>query len=202
MDILGLMWGAICQVLSFACIPFVWWLCTGRKKESFFSWIGLKKVHGDLKKISICTTIFIMSCIISQLFLVPYLIPKGVTVQSSYAGQGWTALVPVFFFAMIQTGLSEEIFFRGFLSKRLCNKWGFTVGNLIQGFLFGLLHGVLFFVVTTPIKAIIIVLITGFSGWLLGYLTEKGSGGSIIPAWLVHGLGNLILAMVEAFGML
>ena len=33
--------GAIAQVLVFSLIPFIWWLITARKKESFFSWIGL-----------------------------------------------------------------------------------------------------------------------------------------------------------------
>ena len=42
---------------------------------------------------------------------------------------------------MIQTGLSEEILFRGFLGKRLIAKFGFAVGNVVQGLLFGTLHG-------------------------------------------------------------
>ena len=37
--------GAIAQVLVFSLIPFIWWLITARKKESFFSWIGLKKIE-------------------------------------------------------------------------------------------------------------------------------------------------------------
>jgi len=60
----------------------------------------------------------------------------------------------------------------------------------------------MFFFVTTPLKALVITLITGFSGWLLGWLTEKGSGGSIVPGWMAHGVGNLVLSMVQAFGWL
>lgn len=103
---------------------------------------------------------------------------------------------------MINTGLSEEIFFRGFLGKRLCSKFGFTTGNLIQGLLFGLLHGAMLFIVITPFKALIITIITGFGGWLLGYIAEKASGGSIIPSWLIHGIGNLILSMLQAFSII
>lgn len=35
--------GAILQLLIFACIPFLCWLFSARKKQSFFLWIGLKK---------------------------------------------------------------------------------------------------------------------------------------------------------------
>lgn len=92
--------------------------------------------------------------------------------------------------------------FRGFLGKRLIAKFGFAVGNVVQGLLFGTLHGVMFFFVTTPLKALLITLITGFSGWLLGWMTEKGAGGSIVPGWMAHGVGNLVLSMVQAFGWL
>lgn len=115
---------------------------------------------------------------------------------------GWSAFPSAFLFGIIQTGLSEEILFRGFLAKRLISHLGFATGNLLQGLVFGLLHGAMFFLVTTPLKALIITLITGFSGWLLGWMAEKAAGGSILPGWMVHGVGNLLLSMAEAFGLL
>ena len=38
--------------------------------------------------------------------------------------------------------------------------------------------------------------------WLLGWMAEKAAGGSILPGWMVHGVGNLLLSMAEAFGLL
>lgn len=202
MNILELLKESLSQIVFFSFIPFIWWLITARKKENLFSWVGLKKVDGNYKKIFICIFIFVFSCIISQVFLIPRLIPDNVTVQSSYAGKGVSVLIPILLFSMINTGLSEEIFFRGFLGKRLCSKFGFSTGNLIQGLLFGIVHGAMFVIVTTPFKALIIIIITGFSGWLLGYATEKASGGSIIPAWLIHGIGNFILSILQAFSII
>lgn len=202
MNILELLKESISQIVFFSFIPIIWWLLTARKKENFFLWIGLKKVDGDYKKIFTCIFIFVFSCIISQVFLVPNLLPDNVTIQSSYAGKGSSVLIPILLFSMINTGLSEEIFFRGFLGKRLCSKFGFTTGNLIQGLLFGLLHGAMLFIVITPFEALIITIITGFGGWLLGYTAEKASGGSIIPSWLIHGIGNLILSMLQAFSII
>ena len=34
---------SIIQILLFSIVPFVWWLITAKKKESFYVWIGLKK---------------------------------------------------------------------------------------------------------------------------------------------------------------
>lgn len=202
MDILKAAFDAVFQLVVFSAIPFIWWLVTARKKENFFRWIGLKPVQGSWAMAILWILIFFALCAISQLWITPALIPAGVTAQSSYAGLGWAALPNVMLFGMVKTGLAEEIVFRGFLGKRLSAKLGFRWGNLIQGLLFGLLHGVLFFMVTTPLKALGIVLLTGFSGWLLGLMNEKYAGGSILPSWLAHGLGNVILSMVEAFGLL
>ena len=67
---------------------------------------------------------------------------------------GWSAFPSAFLFGIIQTGLSEEILFRGFLAKRLISRFGFATGNLPQGLVFGLLHGAMFFLVTTLLKAL------------------------------------------------
>lgn len=202
MDIISMLFEVIFQVLSFSLIPFIWWMVTARRKENFFSWIGLKGIWGNRLAVGGCILFFFVLCVVSQVWWMPHLLPANATVQSSYAGMGWSAFPSAFLFGMIQTGLSEEILFRGFLGKRLIAKFGFAAGNLVQGLLFGILHGVMFFFVTTPFKALVITLITGFSGWLLGWLTEKGSGGSIVPGWMAHGVGNLVLSMVQAFGWL
>ncbi len=44
---------------------------------------------------------------------------------------GWSAFPSAFLFGIIQTGLSEEILFRGFLAKRLISRFGFATGNLL-----------------------------------------------------------------------
>ena len=52
---------------------------------------------------------------------------------AQFSGQGMAALIPCFIYDFLQTGFSEELFFRGFLTKRLIHKIGFKIGNLIQG---------------------------------------------------------------------
>ncbi|WP_430112552.1 CPBP family intramembrane glutamic endopeptidase [Paenibacillus sp. B1-33] len=105
-------------------------------------------------------------------------------------------------YAFIQTGLSEEILFRGFIGKRLNSAFGFATGNTVQAFLFGCLHGVMFFSRTRVINAVIITLFTALIGWFMGYINEKLAGGSIIPSWMMHGLANSFSAMTMMFQLL
>lgn len=202
MEIMNLFFNAVVQVLVFSLIPFIWWVVTARRKENFFLWIGLVKVK---KNYSIIVLVIALFCVVSwvmQKFIVPCLLPPGATVQQSYTGQGAAAILPILLFGMIQTGLSEEILFRGFILKRLSKKLGFQRANFLQALLFGTIHGIGFFMLTTPFKAIIIVLITGFLGWIFGYLNEKKCDGSIIPSYLCHGIGNCFISLLSAFAVL
>lgn len=201
MGIFNLFLNAMFQVVVFTAIPFLWWLVTARKKENFFKWIGFKKVSSNYKIIAMVVVLFCAICVVMQKFVVPNLLPEGATMQQSYTGQGVSSIVPILIFGMIQTGLSEEIFFRGFLLKRLSNKFGYQVGNIIQASIFGLIHGIGFFILTTPFKAFIIVIITGFPGWVFGYLNERKCNGSIIPSYLCHGIGNCFISFLSAFSI-
>ncbi|MEF9920326.1 MAG: CPBP family intramembrane glutamic endopeptidase [Erysipelotrichaceae bacterium] len=142
---------------------------------------------------------FCLICWLMQVYIVPSLLPLGSTVQQSYSGEGSSAIIPILIFGMIQTGLSEEILFRGFLLKRLCNKLPFEQANIIQSLVFGSIHGIGFFMMTTPFKAFIIVLITALPAWIFGYLNEIKCDGSIIPSYLCHGIGNCFISLLSAF---
>ena len=54
--------GAILQLLLFSLIPFIWWLITARKKESFFNWIGIKKIKHE--KSILCTFIITFAVVL------------------------------------------------------------------------------------------------------------------------------------------
>lgn len=193
---------ALFQLAVFSAIPFLWWLIGHRKKAGFFAWIGLKRAKGDWRVLVGVMAAFFGICVAMQLWIVPLLLPPGTSVQQQYAGQGAGALVSILIFGMIQTGLSEEILFRGFLLKRLSARFGTARATLIQAAVFGTLHGVGFFIMTTPPKALVIFFLTGFCGWMLGYLNEKKFGGSILPSYLCHGVGNVLISALSAFSLL
>jgi membrane protease YdiL (CAAX protease family) len=194
--------GAITQIIGFSFIPFVWWLITAVKKTNFFIWIGIKKpVIKSKKKIAL---IFVSTLIIFTMLsvLVDAMLPASTQIASAqFANQGVKALAPALIFAFFRTGLAEEIFFRGFLGKRLISKFGFGVGNTAQAILFGLLHGLTLIQNFGLLKAAVVILFTGSIGWLMGYINEKQAGGSILPSWILHGLANTSSAIMDMFNI-
>ncbi len=193
---------AILQVVVFSLIPLIWWAITCRKKCSFFGWIGLKKVKTDSRKriiILFIATVILLA--IPTIFIVPNFAPQSEMATAQFAGKGFSVLLPAAIYSFIQTGLSEEIFFRGFIGKRLVNRFGLNIGNLIQGILFGLLHGVMFVSIAGLFGSVIIIFITGTAGYVMGYINENLSEGSIVPSWLLHGCANLCASLIAMFNI-
>lgn len=202
MQTASLLISAILQAFLFAIIPVVWWFICCRKQTSFFHWIGLKRpVIGDKTKFTLVFVLAIVLFFIPSLVVIPFFIGDAVVATSQFAGQGAAAIVPALIFSFLQTGFSEELFFRGFLTKRQIKRFGFSVGNFIQGALFGLMHGVLLGPVVSTWGTVFIVLLTGGVGWLMGWMNEKQAGGSIIPSWMLHGVTNMIASILAMFSI-
>ena len=184
-------------------VPIGWWLITARKKESFFSWIGLKKPT-PRKSLWILAIVNVVLNYVSLKYITPLFLPQGLTVQSQYAGMGWSALPSILYFGLIDTGFSEEFFFRGFLLKRLQNRFGFVVGNTLHAAVFGLMHFVPLITLSISLwfPATMFFLVAGLTGWMYGYISEKSSGGSIIPVILIHGVGNVTVSLLYAFNLM
>lgn len=202
MQTISLLISSMVQLLLFSTLPLIWWLVKKRKEVSFFSWIGLKKpIIEDKKKygMTILVIFVLFSCVS---FTVPMIVGSSDTATSAFAGQGTTVIVPALIYSFLQTGLSEEIFFRGFLMRIFVDAFGFNIGNLIQGLLFGALHGVFFFTTLGIIRSFIIILITGATGVLMGWINEKQSDRSIVPSWLLHGFANFIASIIAMFNLL
>ncbi|QSX05672.1 CPBP family intramembrane metalloprotease [Sedimentibacter sp. zth1] len=202
---MNLLISAITQIIFLLIIPFVWWAITDRKQSSFFNWIGLKKIRIKSKrKYIISFSLMILLSLIPVFIVFPLFVNANATdiATSQFEGQGVHALIPALIWSFLQTGLSEELFFRGFLTKRLINKFGFQIGNGIQGLLFGLMHGIFFIEIVGVVETIIIILLTGISGWLMGWINEKQSNGSIISSWILHGCGNIIASIAVMFNLI
>jgi len=192
---------AVFQVLLFSLVPFIWWLITARKTVGFLNWVGLKKPKVENKKPFILWVSCLVMMFVGMTFLPITIVDSSVTAANQFKGFGLTLLPAGFAWGIIATGLGEEILFRGFLGKRSINKFGFNIGNTIQGIAFGLMHGVLFSLLTdVSIGTVLIITITtGALGWVMGLVNEKYANSSIIPSWLIHGVGNFA---VSIFAML
>lgn len=188
---------SLLQIIIFSIIPFLFWYFSARKQESFREWIGLKKIKGG-KKTALAIIIVTTFYLLISLILLNSL--KNIeNAATEFQGLKFAALPAIFIYAVFNTSFPEEVLFRGFILKRLASKLGFTKANFIQGILFGLLHGVMFFPLVGNLKSILIILMTGFIALAMGYINEKLSGGSIIPSWIIHAISNLIAGLYAAF---
>ena len=191
---------SVLQIILFAIIPFVWWLITARKKQKFAQWIGLKKIEGDRKTAAAISLVSAAFLLLGVLTL--YAVRDIETAASEFAGLGIAAIPAILIYAAFNTALPEELLFRGFLLKRLANKFGFGVANAIQALLFGMLHGVMFFSLAGAVKAVLIIVFTSVVAWFMGYVNEKKSNGSIIPSWIIHTVSNLFAGVFAAFSII
>ena len=196
---ISMLTGSIIQVAIFAFIPFIWWLITARKKMNFFKWIGLKKIdNAKDNKTALWTVVVAALFLVLSVFILSSL--KGVEMATSeFAGLGVKAIPTVLIYAICKTALAEEIVFRGFLLKRIANKFGFAAGNFIQAIIFGVMHGIMFFSAVDPVKATLITVFTGAIGWAMGFINEKKAGGSLIPGWTIHACANIFSGLCAAF---
>lgn len=190
------------NMILFLIIPFVWWIIKWRKKISFFKWVGIikPKLVGNWKWI----IVFIIAYCFFYLFdTTIFMNDKDLEVlqvdenvsSNIYAGLGLVAVIPALLKTFIANGFCEEVLFRGFISKRLINKFGKISGIIIQGILFGFMHNVIYMLVGVEISLqyhIVLFIFTGMGGLLLGILDEKIYNGTIIPSIVLHGLGNFI----------
>ena len=189
---------SIAQIILFSLIPFIFWAITSRKKMSFLSYIGIKKIDKTKKK---DTFIFSTITLLFFLVLTVYIlyIAKGIeTATSKFSGLGFKGLLPAIVYASLNTALPEEILFRGFLLKRF-SRFGFVFGNIVQSILFGLMHGVLLFSILEPLKTILVILFTGGVALAMGYINEKKANGSIIPSFVIHMIANLVSSVISLF---
>ena len=191
---------SIVQIMLFAAIPFIWWYITARKKESFWKWIGLKRMENKRKAFMWITG---ASFAFIPFGLLTFYLFKGVeTAASEFAGLGVHAVLPIIVYAVCNTAFPEELLFRGFLLKRIENKFGFAVGNAVQAAMFGCLHGILFFTLAGAVKAVLVSVFIGITAWVMGYINERKAGGSMIPSLIIHAISNIFSGMCAAFCMI
>ena len=188
---------SILQIILFLIIPFVWWLVTARKKQKFAEWIGLKKIEGGKKTFAAVVTASAAFMLLGAILL--YMVSGIETAVSEFAGLGAAAVPAIVIYAAFNTAFPEEILFRGFILKRLTNKFDFNIANIVQSLLFGLLHGAMFFLFAGAAKTVLIIVFTGAIAWFMGYINEKLSKGSIIPSWIIHTASNLSSGIISAF---
>lgn len=174
------------------------WAVFGRKRAPFAQWVGLTRPSQGWLKPTVLTLLGLAAMSAALIAFSPLgdLATGPGTVGGQLQKQGFTpSMIGVIALAaLIKTGFTEELVFRGLIAKRLINWLGFHTGNAIQAVLFGAVHLLIFAVPGGPEPEVGLVIIMmgmpGFAGWCMGYANERFGGGSIVPGWLMHASGN------------
>lgn len=192
----------IMELLIVSVIPFITWLIWSRKKVGFFDWIGLKPIQPQQKG-RLVLTVFASTLLMLLFSLVIFSwFDSSKTATADFSGKGIGALPAIIAYAILGTALPEEIFFRGFLLKRLQGKLGFLGANLVQSLLFGLIHALMFIQLIGVLKAMTILVFVSLIAFVLGAINEQQANGSILPSVLIHTLANTIVGLLFAFSLI
>lgn len=177
-----------------------------KRKSGFSSWIGLYlPKNSNWAKSSFVVFVASPLIMLGPVLFLQYLgdITPEMLYNRGITGQGLSVgIVSIILLrAVFQTSLSEEIFFRGLIGKRVANKFGYLTGNITQALLFGLPHGLPFMIAYGEyVVGATFILATGIVGYLLFWLKEKKAEGSLMPSILVHAVLNVISFTLMALG--
>lgn len=199
----------IVNLIVFSLIPVIWWFFRHRKETGFFRWVGFYRPELKSKwwvlLVFAVLYYFFYNWDFTQLVdpkTLEYIESSAAVSANAFAGIGAAAILPALIENFIANGVAEEILYRGFLCKRLCNKIGVVKGIVLQAVLFGLMHNALYVLAGLDVGLwyhTLMFVFTGTAALLLGWLNEKIFNGSIIPSILLHGAGNFIASMLVAF---
>ena len=180
----------VVNILMFSFIPWIVYLFRNKTSKGFFKSVGLFIAACDKRKIA---------CI----YMVMYLISFGAALFIARNGGSMTIstvnlkgngiLWNVLYFILygLKTGVSEEIFCRGFIGRKLFDTLGFKKGNIVQAFIFGIIHivNVSQLGVLQTVHRILNAFVVGL---VFGYVMEKEAKKSIVPGIIAHASYNAL----------
>ena len=189
---------AVQQLFIFSLIPFLVYIIRYKKIKGFFGYIGLKPSNSKANGLALLlmALLALPTLTFAQLnadFRAALHDPSTVTGSIRQLGFGVEGVLTILVMAIIKTALTEEIFFRGFVAKRLIAISNFKLGNIIQAILFGAIHFVFFLMITSdPFFLTIILIVPTVGAYFKTIINEKVANGSIIPGWIAHASANLV----------
>lgn len=189
---------ALLQLVAFSLIPFLVFLIKKKTVKGFLDWIGLKKSTRKANSLALLVMLASATPLIAlswfnEDFWQIMTDPSSITGQFRAQGIGVNSVASLLIVALLKTSFTEEIFFRGFVAKRLIAITNFRIGNIIQAMIFGIIHTLIFLSITNNAFFLsIIFLFPAITSYFKVYLNEKLANGSIIPGWIAHASANVV----------
>lgn len=194
---------SLLQFATVVVITMIMYFWINNSDKNYFRWIGLYPPKGK-KWLKSSLIVFGLSILIMlgplTLFQQFGMLDEDIfTTSFTGVGLSATTLVSILLAAILKTAVAEELVFRGFIGKRIANKFGYLPGNLIQSVLFGLPHGLpLIIAYDMYLVGITLIFSAGIVGYLQFRLNEKQAAGSIFPSICIHALMNILSFTFQA----
>lgn len=115
--------------------------------------------------------------------------------QRPFVGLGFsmTTLTLAFLSGGVQTGLAEEMLFRGMIAGSLSRRFSVVWANVFQALIFLLPH---FLILLVMPEMWFVLPLVFFGALTFGWVRIKS--GSILGSWLMHASGNIAMALLVA----
>ncbi len=190
MDLVTTLLAGLPVLIVYAMVPLAWWLNASRPEGSFVRWLGFRRPQEAADPLVLAATMAA-----SLGFFGSALLTGSGTV--AVADTGYFTLLAVAFVAIVQTALSEELFFRGFVLRWLGEKRpGPMVANLLQAFVCGLLRMAAHWLfVDRALAPCLAAFALGVGPALMVGWVRQRTGSLLLP-WAAHGMGNVVAAMI------
>ena len=114
------------------------------------------------------------------------------TVQHHFVGVGlgFEGMTTALLYAVVQTGFSEELLFRGLIAGSLGRRMALVPANMLQAAIFLAPHLLLLFIMPEHWPMLILVFVMAlFTGW------ARIRSESILGPWLLHATANLAVTI-------
>lgn len=201
-------------------IPYSWWHFFHREKTPFFQWIGFIRPQLICRRrvLIVFIMIYIFYCTFDLAKIIghdifsfawyPEYEANEKLLQQMSVRTDITNVVSLFISNFIGNCVAVEVFFRGFLCKRLGSKYGKVKGIIFHAILYGMIQSIYFCIAGFhPLqdKLLYFVLFMFLPqaiiyGLVHGFLNEKIFNGSIIPGMFAYIVCIFIIPMLITFG--
>lgn len=191
----ALLVGVPAQIGVFALVPLAWWLQAGRPEGSLWRWLGFRGFAETPDRALLIELAFCGLGFFGAAFL-------GRPAPWAGSAHGLMLVLAVAITAVLQTALSEELFFRGFLLRWLVDprpgkrRPGPLLGNVLQASLCGVLQmGAQWIFVNRGLMSCLAALAFGAGAAFLAGRVRLRTGSLLLP-WAAHGAGSLIAGLI------
>lgn len=182
--------GVPAQLGVFLLVPLAWWLQSPRPDGALHRYLGLRGPDAVGDPMVLAATVLAALGFLGSALL-------GGPAGWSAFGVDYFGLLALGLVAVVQTALSEELFFRGFVLRWVGERRaGWAAANLLQALACGLVRaGTHWVFIDRGLAPCLAAFALGVGPALMAGWVRQRTGSILLP-WAAHGAGNLVAGLI------